>query len=80
MVGRGMRAKRFHFLGSPVGLFCWSWWESTGVWPQGLLDAYIARSLRVMVILPLLVRGPFVFFRLIMGWGLHLAWASAGVG
>ena len=34
--------------------------ETSGIWPQGLLDAYIAWSLRPMVTLPPWVRGPLV--------------------
>ena len=43
--------------------------ETTGVWPQGLLDACIAIiPKRLMVILPLLVRGPLLFNRLYIGF------------
>ena len=42
--------------------------ETSGIWPQGLLDAYIA-MLRRMVTLPCLVNGPSVCSRLSTGCG-----------
>ena len=42
MVGPGMRLKLCPFLGSLVLLSFLELVESTGTWPQGLLDAYIA--------------------------------------
>ena len=47
--------------------------EDTGVWPDGLLDAYLLRSLRLMVMLHSLVSGPLVcLFGLMDYWMLIL--------
>ena len=34
--------RHFRYPGFLVWLFFWSWLRPTGIWPQGLLDAYIA--------------------------------------
>ena len=81
MVGFGMRLRLFLFFGSPVWLFCWELVETTGVWPQGLLDAYIAMIPKADGDSPRLVRGPPsvlpVVYRL---WASTWAWSSAGMG
>ena len=54
--------------------------ESTGDWPQGLLDAYIAMIPKLMAIQPRLVRGPWCSPGCLQAVGLSQAWSSAGVG
>ena len=55
--------------------------EDSGVWPDGLLDAYIAMiSLRLMVMLLLLDRGLFAYSLLSIVFGLLLVWVSLVTG
>ena len=54
--------------------------ESTGNWPQGLLDAYIALIPKLMVTLPLWSTAPSVCSLLCTGCGFPSAWTFAGVG
>ena len=54
--------------------------EDTGVWPDGLLDAYIAMIPKTDVMLPPLVKGLLVFFLLCIVFGLLLVWVSLKIG
>ena len=42
MSGLGTRLRHCRYLGFLVWLFFWNLVETSGVWPQGLDDAYIA--------------------------------------
>ena len=54
--------------------------EEVGVWPDGLLDAYIARIPKTDGDTTLLARGRSVFSRLSIVFGLLLVWVSLRIG
>ena len=80
MGGLGMKLRLCRCLGFLVWLFFWIWCETTGTWPQGLLDAYIAMCPKADGDSTSPVNGPSVCSRLCSGCGLPFGLDIFGVG